>query len=314
MTEEQMLQLSNSLAAANTTLAACAALLAFLLWRLRRRHLEELAAARRGFAEAARRQEQEIEARSQARQQTLFNSMIEGVLLLDTAGRVQFANDSLRKGCGLADNIRGQTIMEAFRSHELAALSERLSKDKVISGVELDLHRGGPRSWQISAALVGDQPGGPQGQLFVFHDVTRLKQLENMRRDFVANVSHELRTPLSLIHGYSETLLAGAKDDPETATRFLQKIDKQTQRLLFLIEDLLNISRLESGRVALNLQTLDLREAARRTLEDLAPQAAAQRATLRNEIPPQTLVAADGALIAARNRLSTVAGGTVWRV
>ena len=136
--------------------------------------------------------------------------MIEGVLLLDAEGRVQLANDSLRKGCGLAENIRGQTIMEAFRSHELAALSERLPREKIISGVELDLQRGDRRSWQISAALVSDRPGGPQGQLFVFHDVTRLKELESIRKEFVGNVSHELRTPLSLIKGFAQTLLDGA--------------------------------------------------------------------------------------------------------
>ena len=188
-------------------LAACAALLGFQHWSLRRRHREELAAARRDFAEAASRQERQIEAQSQARQQTLFNSMIEGVLLLDTDGRVQWVNDSLRKGCGLAENVRGQTIMEAFRWHELAALSERLPKEKIMSGVELDLQRGGRRSWQISAALVSGHPGGPQGRLFVFHDVTRLKELESIRKEFVGNVSHELRTPLSLIKGFAQTLL-----------------------------------------------------------------------------------------------------------
>ena len=274
-------------------LAVCAALLGFQRWRLRRRHLEELAGARRDFAEAARQQEREIEARSQARQQTLFNSMIEGVLLLDTGGRVQFANDSLRKGCGLADNIRGQTIMEAFRSHELAALSERLSKDKVISGVELDLHRGGPRDWQISAALVGDHPGGPQGQLFVFHDVTRLKELESIRKEFVGNVSHELRTPLSLIKGFAQTLLDGALSDPEQATRFLQKIDKHSDRLLFLIEDLLAISRLESGQVALNFQPVNLRDVAQRVVDDLGALAAARQTALDNRIPASLSVRAD---------------------
>ena len=275
------------------TLAACAALLGFQHWRLRRRHIEDLAGVRRDFAEAARQQEREVEARSQARQQTLFNSMIEGVLLLDTEGRVQFANDSLRKGCGLADNLRGQTIMEAFRSHELAALSERLSRDKIISGVELDLHRGGPRSWQISAALVSDRPGSPQGQLFVFHDVTRLKELESIRKEFVGNVSHELRTPLSLIKGFAQTLLDGALRDPEQATRFLQKIDKHSDRLLFLIEDLLAISRLESGQVALNFQQVNLRDVAQRVVDDLGALAAARHTALDNRIPASLSVRAD---------------------
>jgi two-component system phosphate regulon sensor histidine kinase PhoR len=274
-------------------LAACAALLLFQRWRMGRRHREELAAVRRESDEAARQRERQIEAQSQARLETLFNSMIEGVLLLDTEGRVQWVNNSLREGCGLADNIRGWTIMEAFRWHELAALSERLPREKTISGVELDLQRVGRRSWQISAALVSGHPGGPAGRLFVFHDVTRLKELESIRKEFVGNVSHELRTPLSLIKGFAQTLLDGALNEPEQAVRFLQKIDKHSDRLLFLIEDLLAISRLESGQVALNLQEVSLRDVAQRVVDDLGALAAARHATLENRIPAALMVRAD---------------------
>jgi two-component system phosphate regulon sensor histidine kinase PhoR len=274
-------------------LAACAALLWFQHRWLRRRHAAEMAAAARQSAEAAAREELAAQARAQARLQTLFNSMIEGVLLLDADGRVQFVNDSLRQGFGLAENIRGQSIMEAFRWHELAALSDRLPGEKIISGVELDIQRDARRSWQISAALVSDQPGGAQGRLLVFHDVTRLKELESIRKEFVGNVSHELRTPLSLIKGFAQTLLDGAMHDPEQAARFLQKIDKHSDRLLFLIEDLLAISRLEAGQVALNLQQLCLRDLAQRVVEDLAVPAAARQTSLVNRIPASLSVRAD---------------------
>jgi two-component system phosphate regulon sensor histidine kinase PhoR len=274
-------------------LAACAALLCFQHLWLRRRHRAEMERAAREFAEAASQREQAVRVESQARLQTLFNSMIEGVLLLDTEGRVQFVNDSLRQGFGLAGNICGQTIMEAFRWHELAALSERLPKEKIISGVQLDIQRGTRRSWQISAALVADRPGGPHGQLLVFHDVTRLKELESIRKEFVGNVSHELRTPLSLIKGFAQTLLDGALQDPDQATRFLQKIDKHSDRLLFLIEDLLAISRLESGQIALNIQQLNLRDLVQRVVEDLAQPAAARQTALVNRIPASLSVRAD---------------------
>ncbi len=171
--------------------------------------------------------------------------------------------------------------------------SDRLPGEKIISGVELDIQRGARRSWQISAALVSDQPGGPQGRLLVFHDVTRLKELESIRKEFVGNVSHELRTPLSLIKGFAQTLLDGAMHDPEQAARFLQKIDKHSDRLLFLIEDLLAISRLESGQVALNLQQLCLRDLAQRVVEDLALPAAARQTSLVNRIPASLSVRAD---------------------
>ena len=270
---------------------------AVLLWFqrrwLERRHQDELARTRRQLAEAAEQRQREVEAQVQARQQALFNSMIEGVLLLDTDGRVQLVNESLRKGFGLAAETRGQTIMEAFRWHELAALSERLQREKIISELELEMQRAGRRFWQISAALVSDRPGGPLGQLFVFHDVTRLKELESIRKEFVGNVSHELRTPLSLIKGFAQTLLDGAKDDPEQAGRFLQKIDKHSDRLLFLIEDLLAISRLESGQIALNLQLVNLRDMAQRVLDDLGARATARKTALVNQIPEKLAVRAD---------------------
>jgi two-component system phosphate regulon sensor histidine kinase PhoR len=129
--------------------------------------------------------------------------------------------------------------------------------------------------------------------LYVFHDVTRLKELENIRREFVGNVSHELRTPLSLIKGFAQTLLDGARDDPAQSVRFLQKIDIHSDRLLFLIEDLLAISRLDSGHAALNPQAVDLHELARRVLDDLGALAAARQTVLENKIPAQTVIWAD---------------------
>src|SRR6185369_12105243 len=110
-----------------------------------------------------------------------------------------------------------------------------------VSGVE------GRRFFEINAASIGGPKHERGGVVMVFHDFTRLKELENVRKEFVANVSHELRTPLTLIKGYIETLLDGAKDDPSVATRFLQKIEKHTVRLTFLIEDLLTLSQLEAG-------------------------------------------------------------------
>jgi two-component system phosphate regulon sensor histidine kinase PhoR len=274
-------------------LFAAAALLWFQHQWLERRHQEDLARVRLETAEAAGRQQVELEARARERQQVVFNSMIEGVLLLDGGGRVLMANESLRRGFGLSADLQGRTIMEVFRWHDLAALSERLRRERNIPEAELELQRGARRFWQISAAVVGGRDGGPDGQLFVFHDVTRLKELENIRKEFVGNVSHELRTPLSLIKGFAQTLLDGALEDSEQATRFLQKIDKHSDRLLFLIEDLLAISRLESGQIALNVQHVSLRDLAQRVLDDLGARAAARKTSLVNNIPKKLMVWAD---------------------
>ncbi len=240
-----------------------------------------------------RQQQEDLTQQFQARQQALFNSMSEGVLLLDRAGRVRMINDSLRKFFDVSSDVRGQTIMEAFRWHELAALTARLQREKSIFDAELEIQRVRRRCWLVNAAIVPGQPGVEEGQLFVFHEVTRLKELENIRTEFVGNVSHELRTPLSLIKGSAETLLDGAINDPQQAARFLQKINKHSDRLLFLIEDLLVISRLESGQGALNLAQVDLRELAQHVLDDLASRAAARQVSLTNSVPAQTIVWAD---------------------
>jgi two-component system, OmpR family, phosphate regulon sensor histidine kinase PhoR len=257
------------------------------------RHLRESAAAQEEHQRSLQQQREEIHQQFQSRQQTLFNSMSEGILLLDRQGRVRMMNESLRKFFDLTADVRGQTIMEAFRWHELAALAAKLQKEKSILDTELEIQRARRRCWQVNAAIVTAQPGDEEGQLFVFHEITRLKELENIRTEFVGNVSHELRTPLSLIKGSAETLLDGAIHDPHQAMRFLQKIDKHSDRLLYLIEDLLVISRLESGQAALNLALVDLHDLCQRVLDDLASRAAARSTTLDNNIPPQTMVWAD---------------------
>lgn len=122
----------------------------------------------------------------------------------------------------------------------------------------------------------------------MIHDLTRLKQLERTREEFVANVSHELRTPLSLIGGYVETLLDGAKDNPEVSVKFLQTIQRNSERLQFLIEDLLTISQLESGRLTMHLQPVRLPALVDKVLEDFRSRAAARGTTLANAVPDLT--------------------------
>src|SRR5204862_5568847 len=161
------------------------------------------------------------------------------------------------------------TILEAFRLQELAAVAGRLPAERQVRGVELELPGIDERWLEVSAAAVLDAEGGQHGAILVFHDLTRLKQLENTRQEFVANVSHELRTPLSMIKGYVETRINGAKDDPAVATRFLQTIEKHADRLTCLIGDLLTISRLESGQIVMNMQKVELRPVANEVVNDL---------------------------------------------
>ncbi|HKQ39415.1 MAG TPA: ATP-binding protein [Verrucomicrobiae bacterium] len=226
-------------------------------------------------------------------QGALFDSMVEGVLLLDETDRVELVNASFKKLFGITSDVRGQTILEALRLPELADLVKRLPEVRSVHGYQMELPRIEDRWVQLNAAAIMDGQGAHQGAILVFHDLTRLKQLENTRQEFVANVSHELRTPLSLIKGFVETLLDGAKNDPELATRFLKTIEKHTNRLTFLIEDLLTISRLESGQIVMNLQRVNIYDEVERVREDLQSRAREKQVTIENRVPAALAAQAD---------------------
>ena len=238
-------------------------------------------------------QQQLALAQAQAQQQALFNSMVEGVLLLDGNGRVRLVNQALEQLFGLTGDIRGRTTMEALRLHELQELVSRVRVESQVLGFELELPGLDNRCLQVNATALLDRGGKQQGMILVFHDLTRLKQLENTRQEFVANVSHELRTPLSMIKGYVETLINCAKDDPNVAARFLKTIEKHTDRLTYLIEDLLTISRLESGQIVLNIQKVELRSVAEDVIDDLQSRAEDKKVILENQVPDDVVVRAD---------------------
>ncbi|HWX18821.1 MAG TPA: ATP-binding protein [Candidatus Binatia bacterium] len=272
------------------TILALAGLLILHLW-WRGRFLAAQEAAGRAFEQF--NQTREHTAREiQNRQETLFNSMAEGLLWLDQDGRIQLANRAFTNLFGVISDIRSRTIIEALRLHELEELVDSLSAEKQVLGRELKLSRPNERVLEVNAAAIFNGGGRRDGTILVFHDLTRLKQLERGRQEFVANVSHELRTPLSLIKGYVETLLDGAKDNPEVAARFLQTIDRNAERLRLLIEDLLTISELESGRVKLNLQSVLLQNVVEKVLADFKSRAQAKQVRLVEEVP-ELVVRAD---------------------
>lgn len=250
-------------------------------WHARFRRAQEEASRERN---ALRETHERAALRLRVQQETAFNSMVEGLLLLDENGRIQFANRAFHQGFDIAADVGGRTIMEAVRWHELAEVVESLGGDQAVLSRELKWS-GPPERWvEVNAAAVTDGSGGRRGTILVFHDLTRLKRLERARQEFVANVSHELRTPLSLIKGYVETLLEGAKDNPEFADKFLRTVARNAERLRLLIEDLLTISELESGHVKLNLQTISLRSLSEKVVADFRGRAAARQVTLSDGI------------------------------
>ena len=266
------------------TLAIAFALLSLVFWR--KSHLSgKLTQQLRAERDATAQRQRELEDQAKAERQTLFNSMTEGVILLDRNGRIQLVNQSLERQFALHTDVRGQTLNEAFRRPELAQLLVRLDNERKVLSCELEVGGIEARYFEVNAATVFDRDARSQGAILVFHDLTRIRQLENTRREFVANVSHELRTPLSLIKGYVETLLDGAITDPELSAKFLQTIDRHSNRLTNLIEDLLTISRLESGQITLQLRTLPLRPFTSGLIAELQTRANERGTKIVNEIP-----------------------------
>jgi len=225
------------------------------------------------------------------RQQALFDSMAEGVVVLDPNGRIELANRAFLGLFGVTTDLRSRTILEALRLHELADLVEFLGTQKQVLGFELKLQRPREQWLEVNGAALHDEHKRRTGTILVFHDLTRIKQLERTRQEFVANVSHELRTPLSLIKGYVETLLDGARDNPEVASRFLQTINRNAERLRLLMEDLLTISEFESGRVKLELQPVPLKAVVQKVMADFKPRAAAKQTVLVDTVPDLQVLA-----------------------
>lgn len=252
-------------------------------WRLKR----ERKAWR---AELARRETQDmvVAAAARARQDALLDGMIEGVLVLDETNRVQFANRAFAAMFSTVGALKGQTVLEAVRAPEVAELVARTAAEGRVVDHELRLPGSEERWLQVNAAAINTVERHRLGTVLVFHDLTRIKRLEHLRQEFVGNVSHELRTPLSLIKGYTETLLEGAKDNPEVATKFLETIDRNARRLDLLIQDLLTISALESGRIAMNPQSVALRPLVERVWADMQSTATPRRIRLVMELPEMT--------------------------
>jgi two-component system phosphate regulon sensor histidine kinase PhoR len=183
-------------------------------------------------------------ARERARTEAVLAALEDGVLAVDHRGIVVLANAAVRRHLDLADPV-GLHYVEAIRQREVGEVIEDVlsTGERRIREVDL-LHPGGAVAL-IAVAFPGAE-GAPHGALLAFHDVTERRRLERVRRDFVANASHELRTPLTSVRGFVEALEDGAVHDPERAGRFLGKIRTHADRMAALIDDLLELSRLES--------------------------------------------------------------------
>jgi two-component system phosphate regulon sensor histidine kinase PhoR len=273
-------------------LLALLAAAAFIWWSRTR----QLATHRRQADELAeQRHRREAELRAQGeRTAALFDRMVDGIIVIGATGKIRLANRSAGTIFGFTPPAADRTVLEATRHHEVAALVARLDRETEVLDHELRIDGvQETRFLQVNALGLRTAEGARDGAILVFHDLTRLRRLEALRQEFVANVSHELRTPLSLIKSAAETLLDGGKTDAAVTTRFLEIIDKHANRLTLLIDDLLLLARFDSGRVDLNLQSVSLRQAAQDALDDAALIARARGVTLENKVPASVVAEID---------------------
>ncbi|HWL85358.1 MAG TPA: ATP-binding protein [Polyangiaceae bacterium] len=187
-------------------------------------------------------------------QRRILEGMHEGVLVLDAEARVATMNHALREMLLLPADAVGKLLLEVIRHAELHMLLEMARADGQSSG-EVDLPGIKPRRLLVGATALHDE--GDEGMIAVFVDVTDLRRLESLRRDFVANVSHELRTPVAAVRSAAETLRFSVTD-PTASVRFIDMIERNAQRLQSLIEDLLELSRIESKEFRLKRERVDL--------------------------------------------------------
>ncbi|HAA71760.1 MAG: PAS domain-containing sensor histidine kinase [Planctomycetaceae bacterium] len=196
---------------------------------------------------------------SNQRLEAVLGGMAEGVIAVDERDRVILANAAAAEllGFTMAD-VESLSLLEVVRHHMLQQLVTDTRATESLQRAELEVHSGSENRRVLDVQSTPLPDTSPQRVILVLHDVTDLRRLESMRQEFVANVSHELKTPLSSIRAYAETLSAGAVNDPEHRGTFLHRIEEQADRLNNLIQDLLSLSRIESGRQTYDIATVNV--------------------------------------------------------
>jgi two-component system phosphate regulon sensor histidine kinase PhoR len=212
-------------------------------------------------------------------------SMSEGVMVSDEKGEVLLMNPSFRKTFLIEGEPRGRKVWEVVSHRALLEMSEGLISGTATSaGRDVEINVPDERVLKVNAAAVL-KDGKFSGAVMVFHDITELKRLEHVRQDFVANVSHELRTPVANIKGYAETLLEGALDDKDSARQFVGIIAENGRRLEDLINDLLDLSKIESGKLPLLFSSLNVAQLIRKAAAILEKNIRDKHLSLEIRIP-----------------------------
>jgi two-component system phosphate regulon sensor histidine kinase PhoR len=239
---------------------------------------------------------------------SVLDGMSQGVIALDEDRRMTLVNPAAREMLELTTSPTGEAFIDVVRIPAAVSLVEAAQGEAEIAT---------PSGTRIAARVVPQRDG--RGCILVLEDVTDLRRLETIRRDFVANVSHELRTPVSVIRANAETLQAGAKDDPAFAGRLIDGLHRNAERLARIIADLLDLSRLEAGQFRIEKTAVDLLATAQAACGVVENQVAAKQVSLQVDMAPDLRVLGDAKALdqilvnLIDNAIKyTPAGGHVW--
>jgi two-component system phosphate regulon sensor histidine kinase PhoR len=222
-------------------------------------------------------------AKRESGMQTIFSAMHDALLVVDSNRHVILANQMFRKLFGLPQVSVGTPLLDVVRDATL----DRVIADALVGGgpVRSELALEGSQI-ELHAIATRNDAGDVTGALVLFHDITELKKMDQVRRDFVANVSHELRTPLSILRGYIETLLESPETSREELLRILGVMKRHSKRLDLLVEDLLTLAQLESANPNLQLGNVDLSSFFEEVVRDWEKKLANKQLNVIVDIPP----------------------------
>ncbi|MEP6859386.1 MAG: ATP-binding protein [Deltaproteobacteria bacterium] len=214
---------------------------------------------------------------------SVADGLTQGVIAIDGERKIEMLNDAARRMLGVQSSLVGEPLLEFVRVPELRDLIDHTND----ASAEVQLPHG-PR-----ALIRAARTWGRAGRVLLLEDVTTVRKLETVRRDFIANVSHELRTPVAVIRANAETLLAGAKNDPQMATKLIEGLHRNSERLARILADLLDLSRLDAGQYRLELAPTSVKAVTEQSLTAVEPQAQARKISVVVDVPEDLEVRAD---------------------
>lgn len=216
---------------------------------------------------------------SNERLSALLDRLIVGVVLLDSEQRIEMMNPAVYQILGIDENLLGRSFLEMSKSYGLVQIIQQTYQKKKNRNEEIYIYYPNERILDVNTMVVPDAKGNQV--IVLLYDITEIRRLEKVRTDFVANASHELRTPVTALKGFSEVLLDGALDDPDRLRQFLEIIYKESKRLEILVNDILELSRVEQKQVPMKREWISLNETVETCFKIIKPQAAAKGLKLR---------------------------------